>query len=453
MVRDLRWHFSSDTYNILYIQQKSYILRYRTITIPILVHHPALTIDPKTHSFSIFSFSGHKTNEPFHMSNKHHPPVQVQVKWGKEQISLTFSPDQGVKSLKAQLEQLTNVPSDRMKLMPKSKGLWKGILKDDFDLNSIDFASIKPPIQFLLMGSASQLTGPKVQTVFVEDLPPEEAAKVAPEPSGLVNLGNTCYMNSVVQCLRAVPVFRQVTTSLHRGGAGTVPSSGDLFRNSELLRTLGGTFLQLDHSAQAVSPMSLVVATKRAFPQFSQMGPHGQPMQQDAEEFFSGLLEHAARYTKGKVMMQHMFFEAGVNVHEEEMEGVDNLVDALFGILMEETYTCDETQVAGLSSESDDATTAVEPAVVRNDLHRKLVCNIQGGSDASSQTNVTHIMEGISLALNGKVEKDQRCYRGMQFGQENSALLGCLLYWRYNSGGFIGRRRPIQGIIRVLSAR
>lgn len=339
------------------------------------------------------------------MSNKHHPPVQVQVKWGKEQISLTFSPDQGVKSLKAQLEQLTNVPSDRMKLMPKSKGLWKGILKDDFDLNAIDFASIKPPIQFLLMGSASQLTGPKVQTVFVEDLPPEEAAKVAPEPSGLVNLGNTCYMNSVVQCLRAVPVFRQVTTSLHRGGAGTVPSSGNLFRDSELLRTLGGTFLQLDRSAQAVSPMSLVVATKRAFPQFAQMGPHGQPMQQDAEEFFSGLLEHAARYTKGKAMMQHTFFEAGVTVQEEEMEGVDNLVDALFGILMEETYTCDETQVAGLSSESDDATTAVEPAVVRNDLHRKLVCNIQGGSDASSQTNVTHIMEGISLALNGKVEK------------------------------------------------
>jgi ubiquitin carboxyl-terminal hydrolase 14 len=36
---------------------------------------------------------------------------------------------------------------------------------------------------------------------------------------------------------------------------------------------------------------------------------------------------------------------------------------------------------------------------------RKLTCNIQGGSDSSSQVNVTHIVEGIQLALTGKVEK------------------------------------------------
>ena len=38
----------------------------------------------------------------------------------------------------------------------------------------------------LLMGSAAKLTGPKAKTVFIEDLPPEEVAKVTPEPPGLV---------------------------------------------------------------------------------------------------------------------------------------------------------------------------------------------------------------------------------------------------------------------------
>ena len=46
-----------------------------------------------------------------------------------------------------------------------------------------------------------------------------------------------------------------------------------------------------------------------------------------------------------------------------------------------------------------------EPPVKSFDLLRKLVCNIQGGSDASAQTNVSHIAEGIALSLNGKIEK------------------------------------------------
>jgi ubiquitin carboxyl-terminal hydrolase 14 len=75
---------------------------------------------------------------------------------------------------------------------------------------------------------------------------------------------------------------------------------------------------------------------------------------------------------------------------------------------MEETLTCDElSSNANVVPDAMDteSSTLAEPPVITHDLHRKLVCNIQGGSDASSQVNVTHIVEGIQLALTGKLEK------------------------------------------------
>ena len=97
------------------------------------------------------------------------------VKWGKETLTITLDPSLGPSGLKAQLNTLTNVPLHRMKIMPKSKGLWKGLLKDDVDLNKLSYEA---PVQLLLMGSAEVLPEkPKVKTVFLEDLPPEEKAR------------------------------------------------------------------------------------------------------------------------------------------------------------------------------------------------------------------------------------------------------------------------------------
>eukprot|EP00586_Coscinodiscus_wailesii_P002271 CAMPEP_0172492016 /NCGR_PEP_ID=MMETSP1066-20121228/22983_1 /TAXON_ID=671091 /ORGANISM="Coscinodiscus wailesii, Strain CCMP2513" /LENGTH=321 /DNA_ID=CAMNT_0013261375 /DNA_START=43 /DNA_END=1008 /DNA_ORIENTATION=+ len=62
---------------------------------------------------------------------------------------------------------------------------------------------------------------------------------------------------------------------------------------------------------------------------------------------------------------------------------------------MEETLVCDEVMDTSDDNKSN----------VKYDLLRKLVCNIQGGSDGASTVNVSYIQEGLNLSLTGKIEK------------------------------------------------
>lgn len=79
-------------------------------------------------------------------------------------------------SFKARVEGITGVPSSRQKLIAKSKGCWKGPLKDDVAMN---LSSVLPSLKdnslvVTLIGSAETLAAATQKTTFLEDLSPQE---------------------------------------------------------------------------------------------------------------------------------------------------------------------------------------------------------------------------------------------------------------------------------------
>jgi len=145
--------------------------------------------------------------------------IMINIKWGKEQIPASVAPTDTPAKLFEQLEQKTGVPVARQKLM--AKGAWRGVLKENMSL-----ADLKPNQNVTLMGTAERLVEPATKTVFIEDLKEEDKAKSGMcLPAGFANLGNTCYMNSTLQCLRAVPELRE---SLEKNGAADQELAGAL---------------------------------------------------------------------------------------------------------------------------------------------------------------------------------------------------------------------------------
>ena len=151
------------------------------------------------------------------------------------------------------------------------------IAQDDANLAAL---GIKPGQKLMLMGSAEVLAAaPEKATVFAEDLPQEELdAAEATNPAGLANLGNTCYLNSSLQCMRAVP---EISTALQKFVGGSDGPYGEANGFISAMQQLNSE-LDRSNSAKEVKPFKFVSLFRTAYPMFAQQNEQGGGFMQQA---------------------------------------------------------------------------------------------------------------------------------------------------------------------------
>ena len=175
--------------------------------------------------------------------------LKLTIKWGKKKVENVSLDVQGdVATFKATIYSLTGVPVNRQKLLCRKS--WKGQLKDDMKFS--DMKNVNEKMKITLFGTSEGVPSlpPPTKVLFKEDMTASEALSTGSiMKPGLKNLGNTCYLNSTVQCLKAVPELNQALSKYTPSG---------FTGSSQLTGALGQLFKKLDNNADAVTPMGFV---------------------------------------------------------------------------------------------------------------------------------------------------------------------------------------------------
>lgn len=268
-----------------------------------------------------------------HCYTKMGETFEVRVKWGRETYDkFPVTPSAGPSKLLDDLCAKTGVPKGKIKVM--CNRVWKGALKDDMPdwEEAIKKGKWRNNLNVAVIGTAEALKVPEKQTVFMEDMSNKDKQKLETlAPPGLENLGNTCYMNSTLQCLKAIPELRKALDTVDKSGLG---SDG-----KRLTAELASLFESMDSASDSVAPRSYVQLMRRVFPHLNAFNAQaGGFSQEDADEFLNAITQEMSRHLTSPV-------------EDVEFGKQHNAIDALFGIDTSIQMKCTESDETGENTE------------------------------------------------------------------------------------------------------